>query len=228
MFGSYVQAFETAEVNYTYYRMPAARTLDALARKSPPDFGFWVKANSRTTHEQDRTAAGPFLEALDPLIGLDKLAGVLLQFPQSFHRTVANRKYLAATLEDLAPVPLAVEFRHQSWACPHVDAGLAERNVSLVIPDVPEISALYHHAPAATTPTGYLRLHSRVAQNWYAGGTERYDYHYGPEELKGIADDWRAVLDGQADRVYVFFNNCHRGQAAENAQAFQRLVGQID
>mgnify|MGYP002750620964 CR=1 FL=1 len=53
-----------------------------------------------------------------PLEGCRKnvLAGVLLQFPQSFRRTVDTRKFLAATLKDLSAMPLAVEFRHASWA----------------------------------------------------------------------------------------------------------------
>ena len=227
MFGSYVQAFETVEINYTYYRMPSQRTLAGLARRSPPGFSFWVKANQRTTHEQDESAAEPFLDALAPLTAADKLAGILLQFPQAFHRTVANRKYLARAIDRFAVANLAVEFRHRSWEHPSVDEGLAERGVSLVIPDVPDIRNLYHHRPAATSRVGYLRLHSRKAENWYEGPIDRYDYSYSPAELRQFADDWRAVLDGEADRVYAFFNNCHRGQAAENAEAFRRLVGQI-
>ncbi|MFP4354183.1 MAG: DUF72 domain-containing protein [Phycisphaerae bacterium] len=228
MFASYVQAFRTVEVNYTYYRMPAARTLDALARKSPPGFDFWVKANQATTHRQDRNAAGPFIDALAPLISMDKLAGVLLQFPQSFHRTIANRKFLAGTIADFCPVPVAVEFRHRSWQHQQVSDDLAERNVSLVIPDAPDIDLLYHHAPSATNGVGYLRLHSRIAGNWYEGGGDRYDYFYDQQELRELAVQWRELLDRQAEKIYVFFNNCHRGQAAENALAFERILQQIN
>ncbi len=228
MFSSYVQAFNTVEVNYTYYRMPSGRTMQGLARKSPPNFDFWVKANQDFTHNGDIEGASAFLEALEPLVRHQKLAGVLLQFPQAFHRTSANRRYLSDLIDAFQPAPLAVEFRHRSWQVDSVDQGLAQRNVSLVIPDVPDIPALFHHHPQLTSPVGYLRLHSRKAENWYAGAVERYDYHYDEEQLEQILTQWTDCLDSQVDKVYAFFNNCHRGQAARNAETFRRLVGRIE
>jgi len=223
MLAHYVQHFPAVEVNYTYYRMPTARTLAALARNSPPEFLFWVKANQETTHKRNRQVAGEFLDALAPLTEAGKLAGVLLQFPQSFHRTIANRKYLAAALADLSGPPLAVEFRHCSWADPGVAEGLRRRQAILVVPDAPPIPALYHVAPTATTPVGYLRLHSRNAEKWYAGAAERYDYSYSAAELQRFATDWTDPALG-IERLFAFFNNCHQSQAAANAQAFQRIL----
>jgi len=226
MFAQYVRHFATVELNFTFYRLPTARTLESLGSICPADFTFWVKANQKTTHERDRTVAGEFLANLQPLRSTGKLAGVLMQFPQSFHRTVENRKYLAAAVEDFASVPLAAEFRHRSWDHVSTVASLRERNVTLVIPDVPEIPGLYRPSPAVTTRTGYLRLHSRDADKWYAGMADRYDYSYSDKELGDILTDWYA-LEKDADKVYAFFNNCHRGQAAGNAEAFRRILGQI-
>ena len=226
MFGHYVRHFETVELNFTYYRLPTARTIDKLARSSPEGFTFWVKANQETTHKHNRAVAGDFLEGISPLVDADKLAGVLLQFPQSFHRTVANRRYLAAALDDFAALPRAVEFRHHSWQHPATPTGLRERSVSLVIPDAPDLPGLYHHPAAVTTKTGYFRLHSRNADKWYAGGAERYDYNYTRRELTELIHQW-SDLDEPVDQIFAFFNNCHHGQAAENAEAFQRILEQI-
>ena len=226
MFSYYVRSFETVEINFTYYRMPTARTFARLKTICPPHFRFWVKANGGTTHERDRTCAPPFLESLAPLRENGSLAGVLLQFPQSFHRTPNNRRYLAAALEDFRQVDTAVEFRHQSWNHPGTLDGLRQRNASLVIPDVPNIPQLFRRQASVTTRTGYLRLHSRDAAKWYAGPVARYDYDYDQAELQGIRDEWRDVAT-EVDTVYAFFNNCHGGQAAKNAQAFRRLLGQI-
>ena len=226
MLDLYSQQFATSELNFTYYRMPTAKTLAAMARKTPPGFDFWVKANQQLTHEADRSVAPAFLDALGPLTEADKLAGVLIQLPQRFHRTVANRKYLAQMTADLAAVPLAVEFRHRSWQVPATAEGLAKREITLVVPDVPEIGNLYQVQPTLTSRTGYLRLHSRNADLWYAGAVQRYDYDYSRQEMTDLLDDW-ANLSDQADRVYVFFNNCHRGQAARNAEDFRRILGQI-
>jgi uncharacterized protein YecE (DUF72 family) len=227
MFGSYVQAFRSVEVNYTYYRMPSGRTMDALARKSPPGFDFWVKAHQSMTHQNEIAGVGEFLQALDPLAGMDKLAGVLLQFPQRFHRTRDNRTYLARLIDAMEPIRTAVEFRHASWQHPSVDEGLAQRSAALVIPDVPDIGALFHHPPGVTGPVGYLRLHSRNAANWYAGAVERYDYDYDAAQLREILASWTPCLDDQGRKIYAFFNNCHRAQAARNAEAFRRILGQI-
>ena len=223
----YVQRFQTVELNFTFYRMPSAATLERIAGASPPGFDFWVKANQQLTHRRDRSGCREFLGNLQPMQSRNKLAGVLLQFPQSFHRTVGNRKYLAAALAEMESVPLAVEFRHRSWEHPSTLEGLRQRNVTLAVPDAPALPDLYHTRPAATTRTGYLRLHSRDASKWYAGAAERYDYSYSEAELTEVAHDWSELAD-QVDRVYAFFNNCHRGQAAENAEAFRRIVGQLD
>jgi len=223
MFALYARHFSAAELNFTYYRMPSAETLGRIGARAPEGFLFWVKANRQTTHEGSRSAAGEFVENLHPLRASGMLAGVLLQFPQSFHRTVEARRYLAATIGDFAGVPLAVEFRHRSWEHPSVAAGLREREVALVVPDAPDLPGLFRPPATATTRTGYLRLHSRNAEKWYAGGAERYDYDYSEQELKAVAGDWTDLAD-QVDRVYAFFNNCHRGQAAANAEAFRRIV----
>ena len=223
MFRHYVKHFQAVELNFTYYRIPAAQTLQRFSETSPAGFLFWVKANQKTTHKQDRSVAGEFLGGVEPLTESGKLAGVLLQFPQRFHRTTANRKYLAAIAEDFVSVPLAVEFRHASWDHPSTLESLKERNITLVIPDVPPIEELYHPAPALTSDTGYIRLHSRNAGNWYEGMARRYDFSYSREELRKIIDGWSDLV-GRVKRMFCFFNNCHKGSAAANALAMRDLL----
>ena len=227
MLDRYVEHFEAVELNFSYYRVPTAEMLENIARKTPEGFAFWIKGNQKTTHEQDRSIADEFLSALAPLRESGKLAGVLLQFPQAFHRTVENRKYLSAAIGDFASVPLAVEFRHYSWENDSTVKGLRDRNVTLVIPDVPDLRGLYRpQAPVVTSEIGYLRLHSRNSEKWYAGGAKRYDYDYSLSELTGILSQWSS-LESEVDKIYTFFNNCHRGQAARNSEAFRRLLEQI-
>ena len=226
MLDYYVKHFGVVVLNFSFYRLPAADTMFRMAKASPPGFGFWVKAFQDFTHKQDRSQCGAFLASMVPMRDAGKLAGVLMQFPQSFHRTAENRKYLASVLEDMSIVPAAVEFRHSSWDTAATLEGLRERNVTIVIPDVPDLPGLYRPAPAVTTTTGYLRLHSRNANKWHAGAALRYDYSYSREELNTIVDQWRD-LARQVDHVYTFFNNCHGGQAAQNAEEFRKIVGQI-
>ncbi len=227
MLAEYVKHFSTVELNFTYYRMPTERTLAGIEAKTPDDFTFWIKANQETTHRQNRSVADEFLGSLGPLTQPGKLSGVLMQFPQSFHRTIANRKYLAGALDDFASVPVAVEFRHQSWQAPETLAGLRSRNVTLAVPDVPAIESLYQQGGTVTSRTGYLRLHSRLAGNWYAGdGGDRYDYHYSEAEMAKLLSEWTPLAE-LCDEVFVYFNNCHSAQAAENAETFRRLIDDL-
>jgi uncharacterized protein YecE (DUF72 family) len=226
MFGHYVRHFSMVELNFTFYSMPGQRTFESLLARSPEGFEFWVKVNKAITHERDLSQADAFLAATEPLAAARKLAGLILQFPQSFHRTVASRKFLAAALDKFPSAPVAVEFRDRSWEHASTYDGLRSRGVTLVVPDAPPISGLFHPPPMATSPIAYLRLHSRNAANWYKGEADRYDYDYSERELREIADAW-APVEAQAAKVYTMFNNCHRGQAAKNAEAFRRILGQI-
>jgi uncharacterized protein YecE (DUF72 family) len=54
---------------------------------------------------------------------------------------------------------------------------------------------------------------------------DRYDYDYSEAELR----EWIVKISGlaeQARRTYLFFNNCHAGQAARNAKLMQELLRQ--
>jgi len=226
MFEYYARQFQALEVNFTFYAIPNPRILERMASRAPADFAFWVKANQETTHKQNRAVNSEFVANLEPLRAAGKLSGVLLQFPQSFRRTIENRKYLSAVLEDFKSLPAAVEFRHDSWDAPAALEALRERNVTLVVPDAPSVRGLFRPPPTATSRIAYLRLHSRDPKQWYRGMAERYDYLYSQEELKSILLQW-VPLQEQVDRIYAFFNNCHRGQAAQNAEAFRRILGEI-
>jgi uncharacterized protein YecE (DUF72 family) len=55
--------------------------------------------------------------------------------------------------------------------------------------------------------------------------TDRYDYNYSERELR----EWLGKIQElaqQARRTYLFFNNCHAGQAARNAKLMQELLRQ--
>jgi len=57
-------------------------------------------------------------------------------------------------------------------------------------------------------------------------GADRYDYSYSEQEIRDLLGQWEA-MEGPLGQVYAFFNNCHRGQAARNAEAMRRVLGQI-
>ena len=59
-----------------------------------------------------------FLAALGPLRQAGKLGAILLQFPPWFPISRANKEYIAACAERVAPRRVCVEFRNRSWMTP--------------------------------------------------------------------------------------------------------------
>ena len=186
-----------------------------------------VKANEATTHKLDRSVAGQFNEAIAPAREAGRLAGVLCQFPYSFHNTARNRAYLGSLREDFPEVPLVVEFRNAQWAREAVYDFLRYHGLGFCCVDEPKLRGLMPPVAVATSPVAYVRFHSRDASKWYeSGGKERYNYLYKREELR----EWLPrveALSREAESVYIFFNNCHAGHAAVNAQEFKRLLAEI-
>jgi uncharacterized protein YecE (DUF72 family) len=90
--------------------------------------------------------------------------------------------------------------------------------------DEPRLKGLVPPVVAATTDEGYVRLHGRNARNWWGkGGGDRYDYDYNGDELK----EWAGKmldLESKVKKVYAFFNNCHAGHAARNAELMIEML----
>jgi uncharacterized protein YecE (DUF72 family) len=65
-----------------------------------------------------------------------------------------------------------------------------------------------------------LRLHGRNP-NWFGvSREERYDYLYSREELLPIIN----TMALKAPLMFVMTNNCHRGQAIQNAKDLQSML----
>ena len=139
----YAQDFRATEINYTYYRMPSARTLAALAKKVPDDFIFTVKASKEVTHERDLEDGDGsdggggtpenfrfFREALQPLIDEGKFGAVLAQFPNSFKPTPENGDYLTTFRKRMGDLPVVVEFGNAGWVTDETMDLLRKNNLS--------------------------------------------------------------------------------------------------
>src|SRR5262249_19787877 len=132
-------------------------------------------------------------------------------------------RWLETLARELGDLRLAVEFRHRSWARPDVPGWLAEHRLDLVAVDVPDLPGLYPRGWVQSGPLAYVRLHSRNAGNWYAGEKARYDYSYEDAALNEWVEAARAN-SGPTRQALFLFNNCHRSQAAVNAQRLRSLL----
>ena len=224
----YARSFRCVEVNYTYYRMPNARTLGAMSAKTGDDFRFVVKANQEMTHQREGDKTETFAEfnaALAPLLEQDKLGCVLAQFPSSFKCAKPNVKYLSSFAELMGEVPVVVEFRHRSWDREDTYEFLRKRGLGFCCVDQPQFDTLMPPVARATSTIGYARFHGRNYEKWWKHDEawERYNYLYTKEEL----GEWVgkvAALAEETEDTYVFFNNHYNAQAVQNATDFADLL----
>jgi uncharacterized protein YecE (DUF72 family) len=240
----YARHFAAVEVNATYYRVPPPAAMAAMERKSPPGFRFVVKVNQAMTHERLLAPAlvRDFRAALEPLKEAGKFDGLLAQFPWGFRRTEANEAHLDRLRLALGEDPLFVEFRHDSWAGAGVADRLRAAGLGFCAVDEPELEGLMPPVTHLTAADAYVRFHGRNARNWWGGAPaksgpaargqaapappgDRYDYDYRADELREWVEKVRDLAN-QARRTYLFFNNCHAGQAARSAKRMQQLLRQ--
>jgi len=225
MLDFYQAHFNTVEVNSTYYRIPHPAVLNNMAKKTKPGFEFIIKANQNLTHQR-REIEQPtkeFLQAIQPIVDRGQLKGILAQFPYSFKFSTANLAYIVTCGELLAPHPLFVEFRHDGWMRPQTYQTLKNQGISYVSVDGPRLQGLLPPELVTTTDTAYIRLHGRNAEHWWSGGSQRYDYLYNETELR----EWQEKIgriSEEARKTFIFFNNCHLGQAVKNARQMMQML----
>jgi len=223
----YSQHFSCVELNFTYYGIPKPHVIAGMIRSTPPGFEFTIKANKATTHDLDTSVLGEFKDGIEPARAMHRLAGVLCQFPYGFRNTQDNRAYLAKLAADMREYRMIIEFRHNSWITPPVFDFLREHNLAYCSVDEPKLAELVPPEAVATSDIAYVRFHSRDASKWFRGGSkDRYDYLYTKEEL----EEWLPrihKLASEAERTYIFFNNCHAGHAAVNATEFKQMLAEL-
>lgn len=230
MLSLYAERFETAELNFTWYQMPKPASLKRMVGQTPDTFRFSVKLNRTLTHEIDpdrwREQAAKFRDGVAPLIQANRLAAILAQLPPSFHRTAENRRYLSRLLDEMIGLPLAVEFRHLSWAEDRVFAELEKRKIALVCADAPDLPQLFPQLGAVTCPDlFYVRFHGRNAKEWWSRNKQKqFDYDYPDTELIEWIENRIGPMTEKAETGLIYFNNHVAGQAARNALRMKQLL----
>jgi uncharacterized protein YecE (DUF72 family) len=226
MFDYYVKHFKTVEINSTYYRIPHPAIMSNIEKKSPDNYEFIVKTPDTVTHKRNRLHENinDFFECLKPMNEKNKLKGLLAQFPFSFKFNQNNLEYIKKCRELFLNYKLFVEFRHDSWVNRTMYDTFRENDIGYVAVDEPQLRGLLKPELFNTTDTAYIRLHGRNAEKWWNGGPLRYDYDYSPDELQ----EWKEKIEklhDKAQKVFIFFNNCHLGQAVKNAQ---EMIGALN
>jgi uncharacterized protein YecE (DUF72 family) len=206
----YVEAFDTVELNVTFYRQPKNEVFEAWARRVPDGFLFAVKASRFLTHikrlRDPRDSVDRLMEGASRLG--PHLGPILVQLPPDLE---VERDRLAETLAAFPPeVRVTVEPRNRSWFTEPVMTILEEHGAALCWADrrgplTPERS---------TAEWGYVRFH---------GGRALPRSCYSREALETWVDRVRAGWSPSAD-VFAYFNNDHNGCAPRDAAVYAELA----
>lgn len=219
------QFFDTIEINTSFYQPlrpdHAAGWIERVSAN--PNFVFTAKMWQKFTHDPGATLEDEkaVRAGFDVLRTAEKLGGVLLQFPFSFHCETETKAYLKSVLQRFAGYPLVVEVRHRSWNAPEVLDLLREFHAGICNIDQPIIGKSLEPAAEVTSPVGYVRLHGRRYDTWFSDDPklpqhERYNYLYSREELQPWAERIERVAE-RARSVFVITNNHYLGKAVVNA-----------
>ena len=149
----YAERFTTTEINYTFHRIPAPKTIDNWKAQTPEKFRFGLKAPQKITHWAKLRDCSDTLEYFSKVVtGLrDRLGPVLFQLPPTFKK---DTDVLASFLRELPSMRAAFEFRNESWFDDEIFDLLKSHNVALCIADTDAIATPKN----ITADYGYLRL----------------------------------------------------------------------
>ncbi len=220
----YSRAFDTVEVDSTFYAIPPARTVRDWAARTPRKFKFSLKMPQEITHENglrnSESLTKLFFERASELG--DKLGAVLIQMGPGFGPS--ELPALATFLPGLpsSEVNIAVEFRQRNWIHDGVLALLAEHNVALALADARWIPRKVMQT-LATRPTAnfaYLR--------WMGPNRDIMDYSRIQFDRTRELESWAAVivaLTKKVKTVYGYVNNHYAGHSPASVRQLQQLLG---
>ena len=222
--GIYARAFDTVEVDSTFYAIPPSKTVRQWADRVPERFTFALKLPQEITHERGlRDAGDPLARFVDRARELGrKLGPILVQLGPEFGPTElpALAQFLPLLPADLR---FAIEFRQRGWIHDGVLALLAEHGVALALSDgrwIPRKQMMQ----LATRPTGRF-----VYVRWMGPDRSIVDYSRIQVDRTRELESWSAVLWSLAERdldVFGYVNNHFAGHSPQSARELQRLLRQ--
>lgn len=217
----YSRAFDTVEVDSTFYGPPPPGRFESWRERTPDGFVFTVKMPAEVTHETRLQDPRPALRFCEDARRLgEKLGVVLVQLPPDF-----GPKHFGAAARFLQSLPtdlgFAMEFRDPAWLVPDTLAMLEETGTSLALSTGPWLSEPAARALADAAPGEDLYV------RWMGSPRHRRDLAALMKGRDREIAEWAGVIaDLDLETVYAFFNNDYQGHGPASARRLQSLVGQ--
>ena len=220
----YARAFDTVEVDSTFYAVPPAKTVRGWYDRTPDNFVFALKLPQEITHERRLRDADDVAELFyDRARELgQKLGPVLIQLGPDFGPV--ELPALARMLPKLPDdIRFSVEFRQRGWITDGVLALLAEHNVGLTLTDARWIPRKQMLGLATRPTTSFLYV------RWMGANRDIVDYSRIQIDRMGELEQWAGVLwplTLKGVSVYGYVNNHFAGHSPESARELQRMLKQ--
>ncbi|WP_079709655.1 DUF72 domain-containing protein [Paraliobacillus ryukyuensis] len=241
---TYSAHFPIVEIDSSFYAIQSTSNYQRWSTETPEQFKFIVKAHqSMTGHDRKQMTTleakqlfKAFLDSIDPIRKNDKLLYVLFQFPPWFDVHFTHIRKLKKIKQLLPDIPIAVEFRNQSWFnSKHKQATLELlTNYEWIHTICDEPQAGEGSVPTVLEVTNqthaFIRMHGRNVHGWNRNGRGeewrkvRFLYRYNKAELMEWANHIKK-LQSQVEHISIVFNNNSGGDAAENAKQLIGLLG---
>ncbi|WP_121615911.1 DUF72 domain-containing protein [Virgibacillus halodenitrificans] len=240
----YSSHFPVVEVDTSFYAIQPIRNAEKWVKHTPENFRFVVKAYQGMTGHQrgdipfetKEDMFKAYIESLVPYQNAGKLAMVLFQFPPWFDCKKANVDYLRYCKQRMGDIPIALEFRNQSWFSDEfrqstLDFMEKEGWINSIADEPQAGDRSIPIVPVVTNSNKTLvRMHGRNVHGWNKPKNAdtnwrdvRYLYKYNQEELLG----WKQRIEKltqESEDIIILFNNNSGGDAAGNAKEFQGLM----
>jgi uncharacterized protein YecE (DUF72 family) len=245
------ERLDGVEIDSSFYALPAVRTVEGWAKRTPEEFEFTAKlhrALSRhaaplnslpgdlrdgvETTDRGRVVLTDALEAalcertlqvFEPLFAAGRLRCLLLQLTPAFNPADHALAELEPLIQALAPVPVAVELRHTGWL-DREDATLAwfrEAGAAFVCVDAPRTDA-----PTAMPPFDAVTRDDLAFLRAHGRDAERYTRGRTAAERFDYAYE-DAELDDLADRVRALAQDAEHVECvlSNGAHALEAALG---
>jgi uncharacterized protein YecE (DUF72 family) len=228
-FQTYAEAFDTVEIDSTFYAVPSEAVIETWRKRAPQGFRYALKLPQEITHKRRLNDCAELLEHFCKRVrGLKAALGtVLIQCPPDLSPRVWRtfEKFMA-----LLPIDMrfSVEFRDRAWlekATGETTLELMrEHGITLALIDSPwiprELTFEWMQHPAVTNATfAYVRWMGTRELTVFS----RIQIDRTRELLK-----WAEALQTLRQHVPLidgYFNNHYQGHSPASATHMKRLLG---
>jgi uncharacterized protein YecE (DUF72 family) len=208
-FKHYASAFDTVEINASFYSWPTVANVQAWRRQpGGKDIVYTVKVCELITHVKKFTGTKTLIRDFGIIADIlgEQMGCFLFQLPPSYRYTKARLNSIVSQLDPARRN--AVEFRHKSWWNEDVYAAFRKAGIIFCSCSGPRLP----DELVRTAHEVYVRLHG--PERWYR-------HNYSDDELLKWAG---RIKESGAKRAWIYFNNDYDAHAPRNAKTLHRML----